>query len=144
MQRRRGWRIVTSLVAVVGLGLVVAGCGGDDAGGGKSSGGSREHSAATPVFEAGDSITVQNGSTFVVELEANPTTGYAWTAEPNPDATFVSSEQVTSSTLPGAPGMQRLTFRATSTGSSTLVLGYARSFELVPPVETESFPLTVQ
>ena len=51
---------------------------------------------------------------------------------------------VTSSTLVGAPGMQQLTFKATKSGSSTLVLNYARSFEPDnPPAQTESFPLKV-
>jgi predicted secreted protein len=54
------------------------------------------------------------------------------------------SRQVTQSTLPGAPGVQQLTFEATKAGSSTLVLDYARSFEPdQPPAQTESFPLTV-
>lgn len=133
--------IVLVAVTLVCATALLAACGGgsdDDASGGASS------EAVVGVFTAGDSISVAVGTTFVVELEANPTTGYAWVAADNPNATFVKSEQVRSSTLPGAPGMQRLTFEATARGSSTLVLDYERSFESgVPPVQTESFPLTV-
>jgi predicted secreted protein len=121
----------------------MVGCGGsDDDGGGKSGGGGS--GKAIPTFEAGDSISVSDGDRFVVALEANPSTGYMWSAAANPNVTYVSSKQVQGKDLPGAPGTQRLTFRATSPGSSTLVLDYARSFETgVPPVQTESFPLTV-
>lgn len=122
--------------------VALAGCGDDDSG--KSSGGSGGSSTAE-VYGPGDSISVADGQTFVIELAANPTTGYEWTAQDNPHAELVKSRQVTQSTLVGAPGMQELTFRATEAGSTTLVLDYARSFEPDnPPAQTESFPLTVK
>jgi len=138
------------VLAVVLVALVaLAGCGGDDSGGGKSSGrdgtSSGSGGSSTKVYGAGDSISVANGQTFVIALESNPTTGYAWTAAANPNATFVKSEMATSSTLVGAAGTQQLTFKATATGSSTLTLNYARSFEPgTPPAQTQTFPLTVK
>ena len=123
--------MLLTVAAALLIGLVgLAGCGGDDdsSTGGSSKGGSGGGSSAK-VYEAGDSISVAEGQTFVIELESNPTTGYEWTAEKNANAEFVKSEMVTSSTLVGAPGMQQLTFKATKSGSSTLVLNYARSFE---------------
>jgi len=143
--RARPWILVVVSAALLVASMGLAGCGGDDDGdsGGGAGGGSGSGASAT-VFGPGDSIRVVDGQTFVIELESNPTTGYEWTAEDNPNAEFVKSSMVTSSTLPGAPGMQRLTFEATKTGSSTLVLNYARSFEPNnPPAETESFPLRV-
>jgi len=143
--RTRRWIVVAAaaalLVALIGL----AGCGGDDDSG-KSSGGSGSGGSGTAkVYGPGDSISVADGQTFVIELESNPTTGYEWTAEDNANAEFVKSTMVTNSTLPGAPGMQRLTFTATKAGTSTLVLNYARSFEPNnPPAQTEKFPLTVK
>ena len=138
--------MLLTVAAALLIGLVgLAGCGGDDdsSTGGASKGGSGGGSSAK-VYEAGDSISVAEGQTFVIELESNPTTGYEWTAEKNANAEFVKSEMVTSSTLVGAPGMQQLTFKATKSGSSTLVLNYARSFEPDnPPAQTESFPLKV-
>jgi len=114
----------------------------DDSGDSEGSGGGS--GAAPKVYGPGDSIRVAKGQTFVIALEANPTTGYSWAAEPNENVEFVKSQQVTRSTLPGAPGVQRLTFRAVASGSSTLVLGYARPFEPnTPPVDTESFPVRV-
>ena len=151
MQRNRRWMLLAILLAVVAL--VVAGCGGsgdgsgDGSGGGSAKGGSGGGSGGSSarVYGPGDTISVKVGDSFVIALAANPTTGYSWTAAVNPNATYVSSTQVTSSTLPGAGGTQQLTFRATAAGSSTLVLNYARSFETgVPPAQTQSFPLTVK
>ena len=43
--------------------------------------------------------------TFVIALDANPTTGYSWEADPNADVEFVKSTQVQgSSNAIGAPG----------------------------------------
>ena len=132
----RRWIALVVLVAI-GVGLLVAIVAvpwGDDA----------PATSAVPVYHQGDDITVGQGDEFVIALSANPTTGYEWTAADNPDVTFVSSKQVTGSTLPGAPGTQELTFRAEHTGSSTLELDYARSFEPgVAPAKTAKFPVTV-
>jgi inhibitor of cysteine peptidase len=99
---------------------------------------------ATPVYREGASIDVSVGDEFVVALPANPSTGYAWTAADNPDATFVSSHQVPGGNQPGAPGTQELMFRADHAGTSTLDVAYARSFEPgVPPAKTAKFPLEV-
>lgn len=125
------------VLVAIGIGLlvvVVAVPWGDDA----------PSSSAVPVYHQGDDIDVAQGQEFVVALAANPTTGYAWTAADNPDVTFVSSKQLTDSTLPGAGGTQELTFRADHPGSSTLELDYERSFEQgVPPAKTAKFPVTV-
>lgn len=150
MQRSRRWIVLAAVVALAVAALT--GCGGDDAAGGKSGGssgggksdGSSSGGSAAKVYGPGDSISVANGQTFVIALESNPTTGYAWAAAANPNATFVKSEMATSSTVVGAAGTQQLTFEATATGASTLTLNYARSFEPgTPPVKTQTFPLTV-
>ncbi len=97
------------------------------------------------LYHEGDAISVKNGDEFVIALEANPSTGYTWDAVDNPNVKFVSSKQVSGgSDLPGAAGMQELTFKATKKGSSTLELAYARQFEGgVPPAKTASFDVTV-
>jgi predicted secreted protein len=99
---------------------------------------------APAVYHQGDTISVAGGDEFVIALAANPSTGYSWTAGKNPDVAYVSSRQVAGGSQPGAPGTQELTFRATATGTSTLELAYARSFEPgVPPAKTAKFPVTV-
>ena len=37
------------------------------------------------MYHEGDSITVDNGKQFVIELAANPSTGYTWDAGKNPN-----------------------------------------------------------
>lgn len=129
--------------ALVALLAFTAACGGSDdagdSGGGKSAG-------PTEVYRAGDPISVKVGQTFVVELDATPSTGYEWIPEENPLVTLRSSRQVAgSSDRAGAPGVQRLTFEATDGGSSSLVLNYARSFDPpgTAPAKTETFPIGV-
>jgi inhibitor of cysteine peptidase len=121
-------------LAVIAVVALLAGCGG----GGDDS---------TPkVYEAGDSISVSNGDTFVIALEANPSTGYSWEAESNDNVEFVKSKQVQGdSNAIGAPGTQQLTFRAVKTGPSTLTLNYLRPFDPsgTAPAETQTFPVTV-
>jgi predicted secreted protein len=132
----RRWIALVVLVAL-GIGLLVAIVAipwDDDA-----------TTSSSTIYHEGDDIIVDQGDEFVIALAANPTTGYEWTAADDPDVTFVSSKQLTSSTLPGAGGTQELTFRAEHPGSSTLELNDARSFEQgVPPAKTAKFPVTVK
>jgi inhibitor of cysteine peptidase len=132
----RRWIALVVLVAI-GVGLLVAIVAvpwGDDA----------PASSAPVLYHQGDAVTAAKGDEFIVALPANPSTGYSWTAEDDPDVTFVSSHQTAGGNQPGAPGTEELTFRAERAGQSTLELAYARSFEPgVPPAKTAKFPVTV-
>lgn len=121
--------------AILGLSLVTGLSCSDDSG----------SPSTVTTYHEGDSISVDNGDTFVIALDANPSTGYTWDAGENPNVKFVSSKQVSKADAPpGASGTQELTFKAVKTGSSTLELAYARPFEGgVPPAETASFDVTV-
>jgi len=131
-------RIALVLLVAIGVGLlltVVFVQWGDDA----------PTDKAAPLYHSGDSITFDNGGEFVISMAANPSTGYTWNADHNPNVTLVSSKQVAGGNLPGAPGTQEMTFQATDPGSTTLKLAYARSFESgVPPAKTADFPVTVR
>jgi len=102
-------------------------------------------SSSTPVYTAGQAISVDKGDTFVIALDANPTTGYQWQAEDNAKVEQVKSKYVAGdSNLMGAGGTQMITFEATNRGSTTLKLDYARSFESnSKPAQTESFSVRV-
>jgi len=63
------------LVAVLALPVALVAC---------SSGDTEE---SVPVFHEGDAINVDNGTTFVVALAANPSTGYTSDAGDNPNVT---------------------------------------------------------
>ena len=135
MTRRRWIALVVLVVLGVGLLLTVALVPwGDDA----------PAMIVPAVHHQGDTVKVTNGDEFVIALPANPSTGYSWSAGDNPDVAFVSSRQLAGGSQPGAGGTQELTFRAEQTGTSTLALAYARSFEPgVPPAKTAKFPVTV-
>jgi inhibitor of cysteine peptidase len=141
---KRTGRGCAALVVVL---MLLAACGGSsDAKSGESSGSNPSNASKPKVYEAGDSITVENGDSFVIALEANPSTGYSWQASPNVNVQFVSSKQVQGkSNAIGAPGTQQLTFKAVQTGSSTLTLNYLRPFDppTTPPAKTQPFPVTV-
>ena len=151
MTNRR--RPIAVLVAVLALLTVaVTACGGSDSESGKAEKAEKSEPSesgtgtATRVYEPGASIATKAGDTFVVKVPATPSTGYEWTAAANPQVTFVSSTQITGSTLPCGAGTQVLTFRATTAGSSTLTVNYARSFDPAgtPPAKTATFPVTVK
>lgn len=129
--------IALGVLVVIGIGLLVAVAvvpWGDDA----------PVEKATKVYHAGDSIDVAVGEEFVVSLDANPSTGYTWTAAGNPHVTFVSTRQVSGGSQPGAPGTQEFVFDGRQVGESTLVFTYGRATEKSnPPAKVARLPLTV-
>ena len=135
MRRHRFLGPVALACVALAFGTGIAACSDD----------SESSSASVPVYQPGDSITVDTGNEFVIALEANPSTGYTWGAGDNPNVKLVSSKQVSSKNAqPGASGTQRMTFKADEAGSSTLELAYARQFEGgVPPAKTVSFDVKV-
>jgi inhibitor of cysteine peptidase len=137
MVRRR--RVVAAWASIVLVAVTLAACSGDD----EST--SRSPSTTSKVYTEQDSdITVTRGATFVIELPATPSTGYSWSAQDDELVSLENSEPVRGGSAPGAAGMQRLTFRAQATGSTTLELDYARPFEPgEPPAQTASFDVTV-
>lgn len=94
-------------------------------------------------------ITVAAGETFTIELEANPTTGYDWTAKIS-DETVVKLENIEYHQQPvdtdvvGAGGVDTLTFKGLKKGSATITLTYERSFEEGSAVDTLVYNVTVQ
>jgi len=81
---------------------------------------------------------------FAVALPVTAGTGYAWTAVTNPKLQQMTTELVAGGSQPGAQGTQQITFRSQGTGTTTLVLNYARSFEPdEPPATTAIFDVTI-
>lgn len=79
-----------------------------------------------------------------VRLVANPTTGYDWSCLNLPACCMVdiSYEPSTSNAL-GAPGEAVVTITGVAIGSGSLALGYQRSWEDVPAIETKNYFITV-
>ena len=79
-----------------------------------------------------EEMTVTLGDTFTIELDSNPTTGYAWQAQFDQEyLELVDTEFEPSSGLLGAGGVERFTFRALSEGDTELTMLYKRSWEQV-------------
>lgn len=97
----------------------------------------------------GREITLKPGQTLAVALEANPTTGYNWLLDVEPDAAVLSvvgeEFQAPSGERVGAGGVTTWRFRALATGETSFRLGYARSWEEgVESVETFSLRVVVR
>ena len=105
--------------------------------------------SATPSIE--QSRTIEAGTDLQVVLCSNPTTGFAW-GEPQVgdtsvlrlvDRTFRAPDETSPPTL-GAAGTEVLTVHAVASGTTTLSIGYGRSWEVGTPAEwTYSLTVTV-
>lgn len=98
--------------------------------------------------DAGTTVRVDNGDTFRVELEGNPTTGYSWEPE-NLDTSILEQqgdwEFDPESSAVGAGGTVTTTFKAVGTGTTALRLIYHRPFETgVAPLETWEVTVEVE
>jgi inhibitor of cysteine peptidase len=97
----------------------------------------------------GQPATIHVGGKVVVELQANPTTGYTWDVgevDTNILKQVGQTEYNSSSTtpMPGQGGTQTLRFQAIAPGTTTLKLIYHRPFETnTPPIQTYTVQVTV-
>ena len=97
--------------------------------------------------DAGKAITLKVGDMLLVSLEGNITTGYTWEMVAADSAILAQqgdAEYAPESNLVGAPGLIRLTLKATAAGHQALTLIYHRPWEKdVEPVKTISFDVTI-
>jgi inhibitor of cysteine peptidase len=126
---------VTRLVGVLVVALLVlVACGSDN-------------DDSVTVYRSGDSVSAGNGSKFMIELEANPTTGYSWqlSAPPGDQVSLIDQDYTpTGQQQPGSGGVQQFTFEAKTAGKTTLAFDYVRPWEKdVAPAQTATFPVTV-
>lgn len=103
--------------------------------------GSRE---AKKVIEkdSGKTIEMRVGSSILVELPGNPSTGYMWEVSSMDRAVLQKvgdHKFFTNSNVIGAPGKVSMRFKVIAVGRTQLVLAYRRSWEKnVAPVKTFS------
>jgi predicted secreted protein len=79
-----------------------------------------------------DLIRARVGETFVIVLDANPTTGYSWSVVASGGSRIASVGSAylrPDSSRIGAGGKQILLFRATSSGAAAVTLRYVRPFD---------------
>jgi len=96
----------------------------------------------------GKTIELKLGDTFTIKLEGNPTTGYNWyviSSDPQIVAQQGDPAFKADTMMVGSGGMVTLTFKALSPGTTTLQLGYLRSWEKdIAPLQTYSLTLIVK
>jgi inhibitor of cysteine peptidase len=99
----------------------------------------------TAVYQQQDSeIVARVGETFVVELEGNPTTGYAWElAEDDARFRLVKKDYAHPGAGIGAATKERFHIEALQPGSTTLSFKYKQPWE-TEVLDTKSFRLVVQ
>jgi inhibitor of cysteine peptidase len=144
----------TAAIATVSLlllaALVTAGCSSSSSAGGSSTGAAKPV-AKTIELTAGDNgstVDAAVGSTLVVKLSANPTTGYTWSTDGDLPP-MVSQEGTAtyeaSSTAIGSGGISTMKYNVVKVGDGDLKLKYWRTFEsTVPPVATFQVTLKVK
>lgn len=108
------------------------------------------NASAGKVYGKDDSeIAVEAGKTFVIQLDENPDTGYAWTVSIS-DNTVVSLENEKYEQTPvdegvvGAGGVKALTLKGLKQGTAAVTLVYERSFEEDSAIETLIYNITVK
>jgi inhibitor of cysteine peptidase len=97
----------------------------------------------------GDTFETTVGKSFTIALDANPTTGYAWSQSIKDPAVvaYVSdtyNAEVRDPQVVGGGGTDTFTFKALAKGTTTITLSYARSWESVPAAQTRTITVTVK
>ncbi|MFN0094916.1 MAG: protease inhibitor I42 family protein [Dehalococcoidia bacterium] len=135
------WMLVLAGAALAAVVAVAVACdGGDD----------DDAPAEVRVSKDDTAATVARGGKLLIELEANPSTGFTWNVQAPAPATleFTGEPSVVPTAASGTPAVGapvRLlyTFVAKETGTATLVLEYRRPWESVPPAQTYTIKVTV-
>ncbi|HNE03722.1 MAG TPA: protease inhibitor I42 family protein [Anaerolineales bacterium] len=91
-------------------------------------------------------ITVSAGETFMIVVESNPSTGYHWEIVGDlTNVEFVSREYTGSEpVIPGSGGVEVWTFKATTAGDTSFVLGNYPPGEGTTYEQQVQFSVTVQ
>lgn len=110
--------------------------------------------AATPAESTGSlqftnpaqKITVPVGVTFVINVDANPTTGYTWEVGFDQSLLKLVRRYTPSGTgMIGAGGVESFEFEGMRAGETEVYLNYKRPFEPNnPALETKAFKITIK
>lgn len=96
------------------------------------------------VFGAGDNgktVTVNDGSTFSINLDENPSTGYSWNVSSTSGLTITNDKYTQGASRPGASGTHEWTIKAAGKGQQFTAI-YKRPWEPATGSET-TFTLKV-
>lgn len=94
-----------------------------------------------------EKIREKNPEPIVIELDANPSTGYAWSTTTEGGAVSLSTVETIATeearNLPGAPVTERYTFEVKDIGETTVTFEYARVWELNKPLRKMVYKIRV-
>lgn len=105
--------------------------------------------ASEKVYREGAStIAGSVGDRIVLELAADPITGYSWAPVGQPDSrvvTLIATDYVQSATPgSGTAGRQRWIYQLVGRGSTTITFGYGRTWANAPAEKATLFNVTVR
>ena len=98
------------------------------------------------LADDGAVVTLDKGDTLILDLEANPTTGFTWELDALDEGVLHLTGEpayLSDSDLPGSPGTMTFTFEATGAGDTELQIVYHRPWEDESPIQTFSLSITV-
>ncbi|MBN1955443.1 MAG: protease inhibitor I42 family protein [Anaerolineae bacterium] len=97
------------------------------------------------TLDNGQRVELRGSNVLVLNLEANPATGYSWQVQgmDRRVLTQVESEFVSNSTMLGAPATQVMRFQGLTAGQTEIRLAYARPWENAAPARTFSVQVQV-
>jgi len=82
------------------------------------------------MMKQAETITVEVGGSFILSLDSNPTTGYAWHAQFDAELLeLIETDFQPSSEAIGAGGVESFEFRALKEGDTEITMVYERSWE---------------
>jgi predicted secreted protein len=98
--------------------------------------------------EGTPAIVGRPGDFAVIELAADPTTGYSWMLVGHADPRIVTlidnDYEPSKSPASGVPGHQRWRFRFVGPGTATLTFGFGRTWANAPAEKATTFNVTVR
>jgi len=147
---RRGIVIAVAILALGGL----AACGGDETsdGGGTTTTSAPDTTTPKPLTFSDPAlpIVVVRGQEFAIELESNPSTGFAWSITTPPDPALVevltpegNTQAPSADGGVGAPGSTIFEFEGKASGSATVTFTYARPNAPEEDATTQTFTINV-
>lgn len=87
------------------------------------------NSSVFGVGDNGKTVTVNNGSTFSVVLNENPSVGYSWNASTTSGLNITNDEYIRGASNTGASGNHEWTITASGNGSQQFTAIYKRPWE---------------
>ncbi|MGN1419720.1 MAG: protease inhibitor I42 family protein [Acutalibacteraceae bacterium] len=92
-----------------------------------------------------DKDYVAEGSSLIVNLDSNPSTGYSWDVEVSDESVirFIRSEYHQSGSLLGSSGRESFSFAGISEGKAQIDFTYSQSWSEDPAASTAVFNVCV-